>query len=91
MDSWSDYFDFQRWLDAFAAAGLEPDFYARRGRTKDEVLPCSMVDVGVRPEYLWREREQAYKSVITPDCRVKCTGCGTNCLIPGGVCDEDRR
>ena len=91
MDSWSDYFDFQRWLDSFAAAGVDPDFYARRARGREELLPWSMIDVGVRQDYLWHEREQAYRSVITPDCRVRCTGCGANCLLKGGVCDEDRR
>lgn len=91
MDSWSDYFVFQRWLDAFQATGIDPDFYARRVRPGCEVLPWSMIDVGVRPDYLMREREQAYKSVITPDCRVRCMGCGANKLLPGGVCDEDRR
>lgn len=90
MDSWSDYFSFQRWLDAFKTVGIDPDFYARRERSACEVLPWSMIDVGVTQRYLWREREQAYKSVITPDCRVKCMGCGALKLMPGGVCDEDR-
>jgi radical SAM family uncharacterized protein len=91
MDSWSDYFSFERWMNAFKATGIDPDFYARRARTGCEVLPWSMIDVGVNQKYLWREREQAYQSVITPDCRVKCMGCGANKLIPGGICDEDRR
>ena len=72
--------------------GIDPDFYALREHSKDELLPWSMIDIGVHPAYLWREREQAYRSVITPDCRVKCMGCGANCLLPKGVfCDEDRR
>ena len=92
LDSWSEYFDFERWMEAFAETGIDPDFYALRERPKDEILPWSMIDIGVHPEYLWREREQAYRSVITPDCRVKCMGCGANCLLPDGVfCDEDRR
>ena len=92
LDSWSEYFDFERWMEAFAETGIDPDFYALRERSKDELLPWSMIDIGVHPEYLWREREQAYRSVITPDCRVKCMGCGANCLLPDGVfCDEDRR
>ena len=92
LDSWSEYFDFERWMEAFAETGIDPDFYALRERSKDELLPWSMIDIGVHPEYLWREREQAYRSVITPDCRVKCMGCGANCLLPKGVfCDEDRR
>ncbi len=91
LDSWSDYFSFERWMQAFAATGIDPDFYARRERKLCEILPWSMIDVGVRPAYLWQEREQAYQSVITPDCRVRCTGCGANRLIPDGACDEDRR
>ena len=92
LDSWSEYFSFERWMEAFAETGIDPDFYALRERSKDELLPWSMIDIGVHPAYLWREREQAYRSVITPDCRVKCMGCGANCLLPDGVfCDEDRR
>ena len=92
LDSWSEYFSFERWMEAFAENGIDPDFYALRERPKDEILPWSMIDIGVHPEYLWREREQAYRSVITPDCRVQCMGCGANCLLPDGVfCDEDRR
>ena len=92
LDSWSEYFSFERWMEAFAETGIDPDFYALRERPKDGILPWSMIDIGVHPEYLWREREQAYRSVITPDCRVQCMGCGANCLLPDGVfCDEDRR
>lgn len=91
LDSWSEYFSFERWMDAFVRTGVDPDFYARRARTREEILPWSMVDIGVHTDYLWREREQAYRSVITPDCRVQCMGCGANCLLPDGVCDEDRR
>ena len=92
LDSWSEYFSFERWMEAFAETGIDPDFYALRERPKDEILPWSMIDIGVHPEYLWREREQAYRSVLTPDCRVQCMGCGANCLLPDGVfCDEDRR
>ncbi|MCD8085137.1 MAG: TIGR03960 family B12-binding radical SAM protein [Clostridiales bacterium] len=90
LDSWSEYFDFQRWMDAFQKAGLDPDFYACRERPRCELLPWSVSDVGVRQDYLWQEREQAYRGVITPDCRVKCMGCGATRLIPGEKCDVDR-
>ncbi|MCD7857793.1 MAG: TIGR03960 family B12-binding radical SAM protein [Clostridiales bacterium] len=90
LDSWSEYFDFERWMDAFRKAGLDPDFYACRERPRCELLPWSVSDVGVRQDYLWQEREQAYRGVITPDCRVKCMGCGATRLIPGEKCDVDR-
>ncbi|MCC8063482.1 MAG: TIGR03960 family B12-binding radical SAM protein [Clostridiales bacterium] len=90
LDSWSEYFDFERWMNAFRKAGLNPDFYACRERPRCELLPWSVSDVGVRQDYLWQEREQAYRGVITPDCRVKCMGCGATRLIPGEKCDVDR-
>lgn len=89
FDSWSEYFDFQRWQDAFAACGLSMDFYASRQRGKDEILPWDMISTGVRKPFLWREREQCYQNRITPDCRKQCTGCGADKLYPGGKCDAE--
>ena len=87
MESWSEYMSFSRWMNAFKKIGLDPEFYAAREREKDEILPWSRVSTGVQPEFLWHEREQAYQSLLSPDCRAKCTGCGANCLLDGGVCD----
>ena len=46
-----------------------------------------MIDVGVRKEHLWHEREMAYKSELSPDCRKQCTGCGALKLLKEGKCD----
>ena len=88
LDAWSEYFDMERWLSAFEACGLDPAFYAYRIREKDELLPWMTVSTGVFDRFLWREREMAYQSKISPDCRKQCTGCGANLLHPGGNCDE---
>lgn len=90
LDSWDEYFSMERWRKAFETTGIDPDFYACRERRRDEVFPWAVTDVGVHEAYLWHEREQAYKGVITPDCRVKCMGCGASRLIPGEKCDVDR-
>ena len=87
MDAWSEYFDLRRWTDALEACGLDGDFYAHRERPRDEVFPWCRVDTMVTPAFLWRERERCYASQITPDCRTKCSGCGANRLLKGGVCD----
>ena len=87
LDGWDEYFDYQIWEKAFAACGVDPAFYAQRAYAKDEVLPWQTIDVGVRREFLWQERELAYQSRITPDCRTKCSGCGANCLEGGVKCD----
>ena len=39
FDAWSEYFDYQRWLDAFAECGVDMDFYTKRERSLDEVFP----------------------------------------------------
>lgn len=87
LEAWSDYFSFERWMNAFKTCELDPSFYAHRGREKDEVLPWDIVDVGVRKEHLWHEKEQCYKSELSPDCRKQCSGCGAARLLKGGRCD----
>ena len=85
LDAWSDFFDLRRWLDAFAECGLDPAFYACRERSRDEVLPWSMISCHVSDDFLWRQRELAHQSVTTPDCRTQCGGCGAN-AVEGGEC-----
>ena len=87
LEAWSDYFSFVRWMKAFDDAGVDPTFYAHRERDKDEVMPWDIVDVGVRRAHLWHEREQAYKSELSPDCRKQCSACGAAKLLKGGKCD----
>ena len=69
FDSWSEYFDYQRWMDAL------------------EVFPWCRIDPMVTPAFLWHERELCYQSQTTPDCRTRCSGCGANRLLKGGVCN----
>ncbi len=85
LDAWSDYFDLNRWLDAFSECGLDPAFYASRQREKDEILPWSMISCFVTDEYLWCQRELAYQSKAAPDCRTACGGCGAS-AVEGGEC-----
>lgn len=87
LESWSEYFSFDRWIKAFEKLGIDADFYLNRERMKDEILPWSHLSAGVETEFLWSERETAYKEEITPDCRVKCTGCGASLLYKEGECD----
>lgn len=87
LEAWSDYFLFGRWMKAFDDAGVDPTFYAHRERCEDEVMPWDIVDVGVRRAHLWHEREQAYRSELSPDCRKQCSACGAAKLLKGGKCD----
>ena len=87
LDAWSDYFSLQRWMDAFRICGLDPTFYANREIPTDAVLPWDHIDVGVRKAHLLHEREMAYASALSPDCRHQCAACGAAKLLKGGKCD----
>jgi radical SAM family uncharacterized protein len=66
FDGWKEHFDFAKWQKAFADCGIDPDFYATRPRSYDEVLPWDHVNVGVSREFLKRENERALKARTTP-------------------------
>ena len=87
LDGWDEHFSYDTWMDAFAACGIDPDFYTVRGYGEDEILPWDTIDVGVSKKFLLRERGSAYAEKITPDCRHGCAGCGANCLLKEVSCD----
>ena len=77
FDAWDECFNYQNWLRAFNEAGLEPDFYARRERSLDELLPWAHIDAGVSSDFLKREYQRAKEGKLTPDCRYNsCNACG---------------
>ena len=87
LDGWDEYFRYDLWLQAFENCGVDPDFYTVRGFGDDELLPWRTISVGVSEDFLRRERDRAYQSVTTPDCRTACAGCGAMKLAEGGRCD----
>jgi len=77
FDAWSERFNYETWLRAFNDTGIEPDFFARRKRSLDELLPWAHIDVGVTATFLKREYQRAIESKQTPDCRsATCNACG---------------
>jgi len=87
FDSWSDFFDNDKWMDAFERTGIDPDFYTLRPRDLDEILPWDFIDVGVTKAFLKREWQRAMEAKVTPNCRMACSGCGAK-VFEGGVCYE---
>jgi radical SAM family uncharacterized protein len=77
FDAWNECLGYQNWLRAFDETGLEPEFYARRERPLDELLPWAHIDTGVTPAFLKQEYQRALEGKETPDCRYKsCNACG---------------
>ena len=87
FDSWSEYFKMEAWEEAFASCGIDTDFYTTRDRSTDEILPWDFINIGVTKEFLIREWETAKEEKETPNCRMRCSGCGAK-NYGGGVCYE---
>ena len=85
FDTWEEFFSYDRWLEAFAACGLDPDFYNYRALGLDEVTPWSHLDVGVTHAHLVREYQKALQAQTTQPCNRQCSACGANKLL-GGPC-----
>ena len=86
-DSWSEYFHNEIWMEAFEACGIDIGFYTTRERSLDEVFPWDFIDAGVTKEFLKREWKNAVEENVTPNCRMRCSGCGAR-TFGGGVCFE---
>ena len=78
FDSWTEYFNLQRWLDAFEFCGLDPENFTRE-RSEDEKLSWDFINVGLNKEFLLRERHRAYEQKLTSDCYSGCAACGLGC------------
>jgi len=77
FDGWTEYFNFDNWMQAFALCNIDPDFYTIRVRSYDELFPWDFIDIGVSKSFLQREDEKADEITVTLDCRNnQCTGCG---------------
>ncbi len=87
FDGWSDFFDYDKWMQAFEMCGIDPEFYAYREIGYDEILPWDYADIGVSKEFLKKEREKAYRGEVTPSCRDNCSACGA-AQFGRGVCFE---
>ena len=85
FDGWTDQFKDEVWKDAFRRCGVAPEFYSRRTRDLEEVLPWAHTSPGVSEDFLRREWQRAQEAALTHDCRREtCTGCG---VCPKLGCD----
>lgn len=87
LEAWSDFFSYDRWLDAFKTCGLSKEFYTVRERGNEEILPWDVINTGVSKKYLASEREKAYRAELSKDCLNTCSGCGAASLLNGGICN----
>ncbi|NPA40097.1 MAG: DUF2344 domain-containing protein [Thermodesulfobacteria bacterium] len=76
LDSWKEFFSLDTWLRSAEAEGISLEDYLRE-RDPEDSLPWEHIDLGVKKDFLLREREKAYRAELTRDCRFfKCSKCG---------------
>ncbi|MCC9076344.1 TIGR03960 family B12-binding radical SAM protein [Litorilinea aerophila] len=76
MEGWGEWFNFDAWQQAFAELGLDMDWYARRARPVDEILPWDHISAGLKKEFLTQEYIHTYQGGVVDDCREHCFSCG---------------
>ncbi len=86
FDAWEEFFNYEKWMDVFARAGIDPAFYANRSIADGEVLPWDMIDCGVSKSFLLRERHKSQAGTPTPGCHDACAACGVNTLVDAEKC-----
>ena len=87
FDGWSETFKFDEWMAAFADCGYTCEQFAYHRYELDDPLPWDIIDCGVTKEFLKREWLKALKAETSPDCRIKCHGCGMSQFCKG-VCGK---
>ncbi len=77
FQEWSEHFALDRWLEACAAEGVDPDWYVTRHRDEHEILPWDHIAAGLHKDFLWLDWTAALAEHGLPDCRwTPCYDCG---------------
>ena len=77
FDAWSEHFKPEIWKEAFAAAGVDGEWFAHREWDTQEPLPWDHVDCGVTKSYLRGQWRDVHSVKTVPDCHHgSCNVCG---------------
>lgn len=86
FDGWKEFFNYNKWMEAFKEAEVDPYFYIRQ-REYEEILPWDYINVGVTKAFLIKENENAKNELVTANCRESCSACGiTQNFVGEGIC-----
>ncbi len=73
FEEWREYFEYNRWQEAFNLVGIDPASYLSR----EKPYPWDLVDSGVKKTYLEQELTRARDGVPTENCLYDhCVQCG---------------
>ena len=63
LDGWDETFDNRIWMDAYEATGVDPDFYAHRERSYDELLPWDHIGLRIGRAYLEKSYDDVFEQI----------------------------
>lgn len=89
FDAWTEWFDYEKWMQALLEEEIDIAFYTTRERELDELFPWDFIDAGVTKEFMKREYLKAKQGQVTPNCKTQCSGCGAM-VWKGGICIENK-
>lgn len=89
FDSWGEFFDYNKWMQAFAKLNIDPKYYSERKMSLEEKLPWDNINILVTKEFLKKEYNNAMNGKVTSNCRQNCAGCGA-AVCGTGVCFEEK-
>ncbi len=82
FDTWGEMLNLEAWNKAIEDLDFDVDFYTKRNRSFDEILPWDFIDIGINKEFFIDECKKAYEEELTPNCRELCSECGIEgCLL----------
>ncbi len=81
FDSWTEYFNYDKWTAAFEKCGVNGEDYCGE-QSLELPLAWERVETGISREFLLGEREKSRKCELTADCRKGCNNCGINREYP---------
>lgn len=67
FDAWTDHFEFERWMECLAAAGLDPEIFLRRIPVH-AALPWDHIDTRVTKAHLLQDLHRGMKAKFAPAC-----------------------
>ena len=71
FDNWTDFFNYEIWMESFKKLGLDISFYTTRRIGEDEILPWDIIDMGVKKEFFLKEYRSALK-LLNKDLKKDC-------------------
>ncbi len=60
LEAWTEKFDARHWQVAYDKTGVDPDFYAHRERSFDEVLPWDHINLHMSRDFLQRGYDDVF-------------------------------